>query len=394
MKLLFLTSRFPYPTNKGDKLRAYYQIKEISKQNEIHLVSLTDVHINKNEVEHLEKYCKSITILYLPLWRRLLNLTRAFFNNKPFQVNYFYTYSFQNKINKLIEEKKPDHIFCQLIRTALYMKDQHHIPSTLDYMDALSKGIERRIPIAPFWMKPILNIEYTRLKNFENLAYEFFNHHTIISSVDRNDIFHEKNQTIQVVQNGIDTAYYNSKDVEIKYDLVFIGNLSYPPNMHAATFIAHEILPSILTEFPEIKILIAGSNPTSKVLKLQNQHIDVKGWFNDIRDAYCSGKIFFAPMAIGTGLQNKLLEAMSLGIPCITSAHANRSLHALHMQNIFIGNDVKDYINHITELLKNKDLRHQIGKEGRLFVEKNYNWNRANEKLYSIFKSKQGDKQK
>ena len=394
MKLLILTSRFPYPTNKGDKLRAYYQIKEISTQNEIHLVSLSDVNIDKSEVEHLDKYCKSITILYLPLWRRLLNLTRAFFNNKPFQVNYFYTYSFQKKINKLIEELKPDHIFCQLIRTALYMKDQHHIPSTLDYMDALSKGIQRRIPIASFWMKPVLNIEYIRLKNFENLAYEFFNHHTIISSVDRNDIFHEKNKTIQVVQNGIDTAYYNSKDVEIKYDLVFIGNLSYPPNMHAATFIAHEILPAILSKFPQIKILIAGSNPTSKVLKLQNKHIDVKGWFNDIRDAYCSGKIFFAPMAIGTGLQNKLLEAMSLGIPCITSAHANRSLHALHMQNIFIGSDVKDYINHITELLENKDLRYQMGKEGRLFVEKNYNWNMANEKLYSIFNSKQGDKQK
>ena len=394
MKLLFLTSRFPYPTNKGDKLRAYYQIKEVSTQNEIHLVSLSDVNIDKSEVEHLDKYCKSITILYLPLWRRLLNLTRAFFNNKPFQVNYFYTYSFQKKINKLIEEIKPDHIFCQLIRTALYMKDQHHIPSTLDYMDALSKGIQRRIPIASFWMKPVLNIEYIRLKNFENLAYEFFNHHTIISSVDRNDIFHEKNKTIQVVQNGIDTAYYNSKDVEIKYDLVFIGNLSYPPNMHAATFIAHEILPAILSRFPQIKILIAGSNPTSKVLKLQNKHIDVKGWFNDIRDAYCSGKIFFAPMAIGTGLQNKLLEAMSLGIPCITSAHANRSLHALHMQNIFIGSNVNDYINHITELLENNDLRHQMGKEGRLFVEKNYNWNMANKKLYSIFNSKQGDKQK
>ena len=64
MKLLFLTSRFPYPTNKGDKLRAYYQIKEISTQNEIHLVSLSDFNIDKNEVEHLDKYCKSITILY------------------------------------------------------------------------------------------------------------------------------------------------------------------------------------------------------------------------------------------------------------------------------------------------------------------------------------------
>ena len=180
-------------------------------------------------------------------------------------------------------------------------------------MDALSKGIQRRIPIAPFWINLFKN-RITRLKNFENLAYEFFNHHTIISSVDRNDIFHEKNKTIQVVQNGIDTAYYNSKDVEIKYDLVFIGNLSYPPNMHAATFIAHEILPAILSKFPQIKILIAGSNPTSKVLRLQNQHIDVKGWFNDIKMPIVVAK-YFCAHGYWNRTAKQTFKAMSLGIP-------------------------------------------------------------------------------
>ena len=88
MKLLILTSRFPYPINKGDKLRAHHQIKGLSKQFEIHLISISDQKINSQELKELEPYCKTIKILYLPIWKRGLNLLRTFLNNKPFQVKW------------------------------------------------------------------------------------------------------------------------------------------------------------------------------------------------------------------------------------------------------------------------------------------------------------------
>ena len=112
MKLLILTSRFPYPINKGDKLRAYHQIKELSKQFEIHLISISDQKMNSQELKELESYCKTIKILYLPIWKRGLNLLRTFLNNKPFQVNYFYSTRFQKIINSIIKEVAPDHIYC------------------------------------------------------------------------------------------------------------------------------------------------------------------------------------------------------------------------------------------------------------------------------------------
>ena len=390
MKLLIITSRFPYPINKGDKLRAYYQIKELSKQFEIHLISISDQKIYNEDYRELEFYCKTIKVLYLPVWKRGLYLLRTFLNNKPFQVNYFYSNSFQKTINSIIEKITPDHIYCQLIRTALYMKDQHHIPSTLDYMDALSKGIERRISISKWIMKPILKMEYNRLQQFENLAFEFFKHHTIISSSDRDDIMHENNKQIKVIQNGIDTFYYKSKTTDKTYDIVFIGNLNYVPNINAATYIAKQVVPSLKKSKSNLKVLIAGSNPSTKVQKLQNDYITIKGWYDDIREAYCSGKVFFAPMQIGTGLQNKLLEAMSMGIPCITSSLANRSLKAVNGENIYIGNSISDYVKIITSLLDDEPKRHKIGDEGRKFVEKNYNWDVFNDKLVEVFKNKQG----
>ena len=393
MEIIFITSRFPYPINKGDKLRAYYQIIELAKSNNIHLISLSDKDVKDYELSQLRDYCSSIHVFKLKNLKIIFNLFRSFFNNKPFQVNYFYSYKIQKKINQIIKNVQPDHIFCQLIRTALYLKNQHQFPSTIDYMDALSNGIKKRIPLSNLWMKPILKIEYDRLRNFENLAYEFFDNHVIISDSDRNNIPHLNNKKINIIPNGIDSKLFQSKEItQKKYDLVFIGNLSYAPNIEAALYISKTIVPELVQDYPNIKVLIAGSNPVNKINKLANKHIDIEGWVEDIKTAYCSGRIFFAPMSIGTGLQNKLLEAMSLEIPCITSKLANNSLKATHNKNVLIGNNSDEYIMHIKNCLENKELRNQLALEGRKYVIENFNWHKSNEKLLKLFKPKQNGK--
>ena len=389
MIIIYLTSRFPYPINKGDKLRSYYQIKELSKSHEIHLISLSEKNISEKYIQSLNKYCKSITIYKMNFFKRIYNLFKTFFNNKPFQVNYFYHYSIQKRLNSKIAEIKPDYIFCQLIRTAMYVKNNHTTAKVLDYMDSLSKGMERRIKISNIFMKPFVIMEFQRLKRFENLAFEFFNKHIIISENDRKEIAHNKKDEIEIIGNGIDTNYFQKIETEIKYELIFIGNLSYLPNIEAANFISKEILPKLLEKLPNIKILIAGSNPSNRVIKLANKNIEVQGWVEDIRKSYSSGKIFFAPMTIGSGLQNKLLEAMSIGIPCITSELSNRSLKALDKKNILIGNSVNEYINHIISLLNDEKKRKIIGESGRKYVIENYNWKTANSKLLKLLKSKQ-----
>lgn len=387
MKLIYLTSRFPYPINKGDKLRSFHQIKELSKQNDIYLISLSEIKVPKSSIKQLDKYCKSVHVYHISLINRIFNLFKTLINNRPFQVNYFYHRKIQKKINSNISVIKPDHIFCQLVRTALYVKDEHSIPKTLDYMDALSKGLERRIKISKFWQKPFVKMEWQRMKRFENLAFEFFNNHIIISSSDRNEIAHINNKNIEIIPNGIDANYYQKIITDKIYDLIFIGNLSYVPNIEAAKFISKKIFPLLQEKVPNIKILISGSNPSKKVLRLSNENIKVTGWVDDIRETYCSGKVFFAPMSLGSGLQNKLLEAMSLGIPCITSNLCNESLGATHMKNIIIGNSVEQYISQILNILSNPELISEIGKNGRKFVNKKFSWESSNKILMEILKT-------
>ena len=386
MKLIYLTSRFPYPINKGDKLRSYHQIKKLSKKNDIYLISLSETKIPKSSIYELDKYCKSVHIYQISLVNRIFNLLKTFINNRPFQVNYFYHFKIQKKINSNISEINPDHIFCQLVRTALYVKDEHSIPKTMDYMDALSKGLERRIKISKFWQKPFVKMEWQRMKRFENLAFEFFNNHIIISSRDRNEISHIDNKNIEIVPNGIDTNYFQKIKTNKIYDLIFIGNLSYVPNIEAAKYISKTIFPLLKEKLPNIKILISGSNPSKKVLRLSNENIEVSGWVDDIRKIYCSGKVFFAPMSLGSGLQNKLLEAMSLGIPCITSNLCNKSLEGTHMKNIIIGNCTEQYVSQILNILSKPKLMLEIGKNGSRYVNEKFSWENSNKILTEILK--------
>ena len=99
--------------------------------------------------------------------------------------------------------------------------------------------------------------------------------------------------------------------------------MGYAPNVNAVEFLAYEIMPKVWEKLPNAKLYIAGAQPDPKVKKVACDNIIVSGWIDDMRDAYAQSRIFIAPMRIGTGLQNKLLEAMSMKIPCITTALAN-----------------------------------------------------------------------
>jgi len=385
MKLFVLLSRFPYPLEKGDKLRAFHQIKELSKQHEIVLCALSDQKVAQSSIDKLQEYCKAIHIIRLPKWKIYWNLFwQLLFTDKSLQVVYFYNKSAQKKITKLIQEHQPDHIYCQLIRVTEYVKNIP-IPKTLDYMDALARGMERRIALSPFYIKWFLTTETTRLKRYEHQIFDTFDNLTIISEQDKNLIVHIKNDAIQIIPNGVDYEMFKfQENCKKKYDLIFTGNMAYPPNIDSVIYLVNEVMPLVWKKYPPIKLVIAGAEPDKKVLQLASENVEITGWVKDITTYYAAAKIFVAPMQIGTGLQNKLLEAMAMQIPCVTSQLANNALGAEHQNSILIGNQPEEYCEHIISLLENKNIYNNIATTGYDFVKKNYTWEGTTEKLNEL----------
>ncbi len=385
MRIFVLLSRVPYPLEKGDKLRAFHQIKELSKKNEIILCALNPLsNLDKQEAfSKLQPYCLSINFLDLPAHIRLWNMALTLLGSKPIQTGYFYNSKAAKEINRLIDTYKPDHLYCQFIRTTEYLI-HHKIKKTLDYQDVLSHGLKRRLSNASLISASLFKMEYRRLVDYERKVFDLFDNKTIISIPDKNLIQHDNKKEIHVIPNGVDHSFFKPIDKEKKFDVVFTGNMGYPPNVDAAGYLINEIMPIVWKKIPTAKVLLAGASPSRKVTNLQSNLVVVSGWLDDIRDAYSSARVFIAPMRIGTGLQNKLLEAMSMKIPSITTPLANDALQAKDGYEILIGKDAEELSKSIIKLIEDKKTYDQLAINGYNFVHNNHSWEKATEKLHII----------
>jgi sugar transferase (PEP-CTERM/EpsH1 system associated) len=393
MKLLALLPRVPYPLEKGDKLRAFYQIKELSKYHDVYLVALQDTPLHPEALENIEPYCKEIYLFKLSLFSKFCGIVRALFKGLPIQCGYFFSFRAKRKIEKLIHKIYPEHIYCFMIRMAEYVKHQK-CHKTLDYQDVLSIGMKRRAEKAPLWKKAVFLYEYQALRRYEKNIFSHFTNKTIITSVDRDLIPHPQKQYIQVIPNGVDFEKFSYRRKAKQYDLIFAGNMSYPPNVDAVLFLAQSIFPKLLDKFPKIKWCICGANPLPVIKALECENIHVTGWVDDMSEYYAKSKIFIAPMRLGTGLQNKLLEAMAMKLPCVTSPLAGKPLETAiynrrdgndnHDRHVIICHAADQYVETVSKLLNDKTFYQTIAKNGYEFVKENYDWEEVGKRLEEI----------
>lgn len=380
-KIIFIVSRFPYPLDKGDKLRAYHQLRFLSQHHDIYLMALHMAPISAEARQELEPYCKEIHTFQLQFLTLAWQVIMSIFHQIPMQVGYFYSPSIRKKIHQLFKTISPDTIYCQLSRTALYAHDvtTRHV---IDYQDAFSTNYQR-IQTQYRGLKRWFYAREGRLmKRFEINMAKWYDACTIISEFDKIQLQHTGKE-ITVVPNGVDINYFTRQQAEPTYDLVFSGNLSYIPNQQAALFIIQELLPTLKLRKPNLKVLIAGTSPGG-LQQFADDTLHIPGWMPDIREAYQSARIFIAPLFSGAGMQNKILEAMSMKVPCITTSIVNASLNAKIGQELLVADTAHDFIQTIDSLLEDTQLQEQLSNNGRIFIEQKFQWDMANQHLLTL----------
>lgn len=390
MKILVLTSRLPWPLDKGDKLRAYHLIKQLSKNHEVCLFSLAEAPPDQASLDALSPFVSDMRIASISTWKRWIRLTWALFGRKPFQIHWFYERRVHEALRSWQATISPDVVLCQLVRMAEYVKDAHDVPRVLDYMDALSAGIARQSNLAPPLLRWIYRLEFRRLRSYEATVFDYFDGRTIISDADRKLIQHPEKQLIQVVPNGIDSAFFSRKEQDESpagrpKTILFTGNMSYPPNVDAAVQLVHQILPKL--ETPDVHVVIAGTEPDPRVKQLVSDRVEVTGWIPDIRKAYAAADVFVAPLRIGTGQQNKILEAMSMELPCVTTQHVLRGFPKESNESppMLVADSAERIAAEIDALLGDSEKRLQTGQLSRIWVEKHCDWSQSAQKLEHTF---------
>jgi glycosyltransferase involved in cell wall biosynthesis len=293
---------------------------------------------------------------------------------------------------QVIADWKPDAIYCQLLRTADYVKDMDNIPKVIDFQDAFSKGMERRLLTDPWYMRPFIRSEMKRLSTYEASLSEWFDGSTIISEQDREQLPFAGRDAVHIVRNGVQMDVYAPSDTPKSVDVLFAGNMGYPPNVEAGLFLGNEVMPLLWKHLPETDLMLAGARPTAQVRQLAQRHIAVTGWVDDMRDCYAKARVFAAPMFIGTGLQNKLLEAMAMKLPCVTTPLANNALKAVAGKEVLIASTPREFAEAIHLLISDPAKAAEIAENGHAFIRDRFSWEAQTATLLQLLEEVVGNK--
>ncbi len=397
MKILVVLPRFPFPLEKGDKLRAYHQIRTLAERNEIYLFAISHQPVNEEQMVEMRRYCIKICVVNPPRMvvasRAALNLFRV----RSLQVGYWYSHRLHRRYRKFEALVQPDIIYSQMIRTMSYVADSK-VPKVMDFQDALSMNVERRMMSmrnvvnkagtihsgrSPRYM--LLHFEYKMLRSMEYKAFDIFDALTVIAETDSEAIPHHFHHNIDIVRNGVDFDYFFPREAPKQHSIVFCGNMQYKPNIDAARYLVNDIMPLVWRELPDADVVLAGATPKAAVRQLAGNRVTVTGTVDDIRDCYASAQVMVAPMRIGSGLQNKLLEAMAMRVPCVTTPLANESLGATPDVEVCVGKNAEELAACIVRLLSNEQLRNAMADRADAFVHDNFSWEASSHQLESIF---------
>lgn len=382
MKILVVLPRFPYPLDKGDKLRAYNQIVELSKRHEVYLFALSHDKVKHDDYDHLHTYCTAVDYVRLRWLESAIGVIKAFLTGQPLQLGYWNSRSARHAYANWERQVQPDVVYCQMVRTMPLVANSK-CRKVLDFQDALSLNTRRRKERSHGLWRLILGYEEKALCRAEGKALKVFDATTVISQADRDAIAPQ----VKIVPNGVDTHHFSATHCPLPtthYSIVFTGNMSYAPNVDAARWLVKEIMPLVWQQSPHgTKVLIAGADPKPAVKALAGPNVTVSGRLDDIRQAYSSARIFVAPMRIGSGVQNKLLEAMSMGLPCVTTSLAAAPLGATAGEHLLVGDTAKEIADMIVKLTI-EETHHYIAEGGHRFVKEHYSWAAAVEPLEQI----------
>ncbi len=384
-KVLVIDEWVPFPLNIGKKIRTFNLLKNLAKKYSIDIICFADL---SKETESIT-YLNSLGITVIPIedkrirhgsLRFFLDLFLNHFSNLPFSVAYHYRRPFFSRMIRELNRTNYDLIHFEWTQMSKYLCNfNSNIPVVISAHNVEAMLLYSLYRSAPSILRKFVNyLQMKKMTRFEKWAYNKADYVTAVSEKDAaiiSDDYGQKN--VVVISNGVDLDYFRNKNPETQNNtLLFFGAMDYYPNIQAVCYFVEEIAPILIRKLPNFNFSVVGRNPDKKLFDLAQKlhYFSITGTVEDIRPYYKKAAIFVVPLKAGGGTRLKIIEAMAMEMPVISTTIGAESLQYEDGVNIIIANTPKQFSDEIIRLTKNPQLRMKMGKVARRLVEKYYGW--------------------
>ncbi|MEO8459298.1 MAG: glycosyltransferase [Dokdonella sp.] len=387
MRVLFITSRFPGDLRRGDQLRAYHQLRCLSARHAITLLAFDHVGSDPALVRELEACCERVIMVDRKPAHMLVRLLGALGGSTPLQAAMYASPTLHAELTRLLESSRFDLVHLQMARLGALLPHLRQLPCVLDLIDALSLNMARRAEFDHGPMRYLARIEASRLPAYERMLCAQVRYAAVSAAPDQKAIG-SVISNLRLVSNGVDLDLFPfAPHPRHGADIVFVGNLGYFPNVDAATWFAHEVMPLLLARSAHATLSLVGARPPVSLRRLAARapHVQMVGPVAQVHPYLARAAVAVAPMRAGSGQQIKIFEAMAAGTPVVATSLAAAGLEVEHGRHLLVADGAEAFAAAVVRLLDDPDLAATLAKNARALVKQRYTWACSNEALEKLW---------
>lgn len=391
MRVLYLCHRVPYPPNKGDKIRAWHEIRALAARgHHVHLVTMADDAADLRWADRLRAVCRTVSIARLPRWRILASHVASLLTGRPLSLHCFDIRATSRAVRQVMAEVRPDAIIAYSAAMATYVAQDVRAIAVLDLVDVDSEKWRDYARHATGFRRWLFAREARLVRQVEVAAATTFAG-TVLTTPREVELLASSvaDARLSALVNGVDASYFDpGSPVPVIPEaeagllarchgdvLTFTGAMDYRANVDACVWFAREVLPTIRQQRPHVVFAIVGRNPAPAVRALGRERgIVVTGEVADIRPYLAATTLAIAPLRVARGVQNKVLEAMAFERPVIVSEPVAACLTAVAGRDIEIARSPADWVTTIARLLDCQSERQVLARRAREFVLRHHVW--------------------
>jgi glycosyltransferase involved in cell wall biosynthesis len=397
VRILFITERFPYPLDDGGNVRTFNILRGLAQQHDItllatHISGVSDTHLSA--VAQLGCAIRLVRVAPNALAREAVTFTRSIISRQPFVLLRHSAAAVHAELRRLLQSQVPvfDAVHFNHLDAALYNSS---IPQqafrVLDQHNVVTNQVKTTLPAETRWVhRTILRYELRKLASFEAQTCNAMDLCLVCSEADEAALLRLGVKTrIVVVPNGADLEYFvpSASSAGNSHEVIFIGALDYDPCEKGVWYFCTEILPILRQQMSDIRLVVVGRNPSARLRMLArvNSNIVLTGRVDDVRPHVHRAGVFVVPLLSGSGTRLKILEALAMGVPVVSTTIGAEGIAGTNGVHFRIADTAADFARAVLQILGNPQEAESLRVAGRLLMKERYSWQAVCRTLLSAY---------